>query len=252
MVALILFLALGVNCSWIKPVVTINSVVNKLQKFKDVQTILVLDEIIPNNGLENFFPDASVASIQRSFDMNYLNISSSNVHLLLAVNPAPKWAGFDEKIKIILPVNSTTLGCQLFTKHRNGFKIAVLLEHFKAFYKLGWIDDSQDIPISKVILPPGRSPVWIQRGKSVHDMNILEHIKANHVLKHESVTVLYHKNHNNMNIILWCSHNKWKCIERNEFYGCEDDVIVIFDIDVIEPEQVSRAKNGLIILTTQG
>ena len=190
-----MFLELGVDCNWINPVDTINSVIDKLDQFKDVQTILLLDEIIPSNGHKGVstLEDQHHTFAESTFDMTDLNILSTNVHLLLAVNPAPKWSGFDEKIKILLPVNSMTLGCQLFTKHRNGFKIAVLLEHFKSFYNLGWIDSSQDIPISKVILPPGRSPVWIQRGKHVSDEDILEHIKVNHVLKHESVTVLYMK-----------------------------------------------------------
>ena len=34
-----------------------------------------------------------------------------------------------------------------------------------------------------------------------------------------------------------------------EFYGCEDEVIVIFHLEFLQPEQVSRAKNGLIIIT---
>ena len=57
----------------------------------------------------------------------------------------------------------------------------------------------------------------------------------------------------------WCTdsnitkHNRyWKFIFHNEFYGCEDQVIVTFDIGYLMPEQFSRAKTGLIIVTTKG
>ena len=49
-----------------------------------------------------------------------------------------------------------------------------------------------------------------------------------------------------------CSQNDWKCISYEKFYGCEDQVIVTFDIEYLKPEQVSRAKNGLIVITTEG
>ena len=222
---------------------TINSIVNKMSQNKEVHYILLLDEIIPSPESEG--------STREQFNLEALDLSKSNVSLLLAVNPATYDPGFNKKIKILPPKNKNTLAYQLLMKHRNSYLIAILLEHFKLFYSLGYLDSSQDIPLSENYLPPGRCPVWIQRHKNITDESVLELIKQDHVLEHESVTLLYFGSIKE-NILQWCTYNDWKCIAFYEFYGCEDQVIVTFDLDFLYPEQVSRAKNGLIILTTKG
>ena len=222
---------------------TINSITNKLSQNKGAQTILLLDEIIPNSR--------SKGSTKHVFNLEELDLSKTNVHLLLGVNPAPYWRGFKKKIKILTPKNKNTLVSQLFMKHRNSYLIAIFLEHFKLSYPEGCLDSSQDIPLNEENLPPGRCPVWIQRDKSITDEFVLEQIKRDHIIEHESVTLLYSYSIKE-NISQWCFQNNWKCIYDKEFHGCEDQVIVTFDINFeLMPEQVSRAKNGLIILTTK-
>ena len=210
---------------------------------RDVQNILLLDEITPTSRSEGSTKDI--------FDLKELDLSKSNVHLLFAVNPAPRVGGFNKKIKINPPKSQNTLSYQLFMKHRNGYLIAIFLEHYKLFYHNGCLDSSQDIPLSKNNLPPGRHPVWIQRDQNIPDEHVLELIKRDHVLGHESVTILYDISIKK-NISEWCSQKNWSCINYEEFYGCEDQVIVTFDIAYLGLEPVSRAKNGLIILTTKG
>ena len=225
------------------PVRTINSIINKLSQNKGIQNILLLDEIFPNSRSEG--------STRDTFNLKELDLSKSNVDLLLAVNPAPRVIGFNKKIKIIPPINKDTLLCQLFMKHRNGYLIAIFLEHYKLFFERGCLDSSQDIPLTEHNLPPGRCPVWIQRDVHVTYESVLEQIKRDHVLEHESVTLLYYRSIEE-NISQWCFQNNWKCIDMYEFYGCEDQIIVTFDLAYLLPEQVSRAKTGLIILTTKG
>ena len=220
---------------------TINSIINKLCQNKEVINILLLDEIIPS-----WMAD----STRDTFDMKGLDLSKSNVHLLLAVNPVPEYSLFNKKIKILPPMNENILACQLLMKHRNGYLIAIFLEHFKIFCNSVCLDSSQDIQLKKDNLAPGRCPVWIEKDKSLTDETVLEKIKRDYVLEHESVTVLYSCSYS-LNISKWCSQNNWKCIDNSEFYGCEDQVIVTFDIDILGLEEISRAKNGLIIVTTK-
>ena len=222
---------------------TINSIINKLSQNKGVQSILLLDEIIPNARSEG--------STQETFNMKGLDLSNSNIHILLAINPSPLDFGFNKRIKIIPPENKDTLAFQLLMKHRNGYLIAVFLEHYKLFYNRGCsLDSSQDMPLKEDNLPPGRCPVWIQRDKRITDESVLEQIKKDHVLEHESVTLLYWGSIK-VDTSQWCYQNNWKCFDNGDFYGCEDQVIVAFDLVFLRPEIVSRAKNGLIILTTK-
>ena len=178
------------------PVRTINSMIEKLSENQEVQTIFLLDEIIPNK--------LSSGSSSEQFNLEKLDLSKRNVHLLLAINPAPWDYGFNKNYKIIPPKNKNTLVAQLCMKHRNSYLVAIFLEHFKSFYTRGCLDSSQDIPLKKDNLPPGRCPVWIQRDKKVTDEFILEKIKNDYVLEHESVTLLH--NHSiNKNVSQWCS-----------------------------------------------
>ena len=165
------------------PVRMINSIMGKLSQNQEVQTILLIDEILPDSR--------SSGSSKEQFSFEELDISKRNVHLLLAVNPAPYSSNFNKNFKIVPPTNKNTLVSQLCMKHRNSYLVAIFLEHFKSFYTRGCLDSSQDIPLKKDNLPPGRCPVWIQRDKSVTNEFILEKIKNDHVLEHESVTLLY-------------------------------------------------------------
>ena len=185
---------MGVDYKWGNPVRTMNSMIEKLSQ-NQVQTILLIDEIIPDSR--------SSGSSKEQFSLEELDISKRNVHLLLAVNPAPYSSNFNKKFEIVPPNNKNTLVSQLFMKHRNSYLVAIFLEHFKSFYKQGCLDSSTDIPLKKDNLPPGRCPVWIQRDKKVTDEFILQKIKNDHVLEHESVTLLYYSI--NDNVSQFCS-----------------------------------------------
>ena len=213
----------------LNPVRTINSIINKLSQNKGVQSILLLDETIPSSYSEG--------STSEAFSLKELDLSNSNVHLLLAVNPAACASTFNKKIKICPPNNKNTLVSQLCMKHRNSYLIAIFLEHYKLSFKFAGLDTTHDIPLKEDNLPPGRCPVWIQRDMNIIDETVLELIKRDHVLEHESVTLLYNDySIKENNISQWCYQNNWKYIEKYEFYGCEDQVIVTFDLNYLYPE----------------
>ena len=207
------FLELEVVYDDRNPVRIINSIIGKLSENQEVQTILLLDEIIPDSR--------SSGSSKEQFSLEKLDISKRNVHLLLAVNPAPYTSNFNKNFKIVPPNNKNTLVSQLYMKHRNSYHIAILLEHFKIFYGFGCLDSSQDIPLKKDNLPPGRCPVWIQRDKKVTDEFILEKIKSDHVLEHESVTLLY--SINKKSVSLWCSKVRGSLTYRHAFFPVDRD-----------------------------
>ena len=119
------FLELEVVYDDRNPVRTINSIIGKLSENQEIQTIFLLDEIIPNKS--------SSGSSSEHFSLKNLDISKRNVHLLLAVNPAPYFYGsdFNKKFKIVPPTNKNTLVSQLCMKHRNSYLVAIFLEHFK-------------------------------------------------------------------------------------------------------------------------
>ena len=48
-----------------------------------------------------------------------------------------------------------------------------------------------------------------------------------------------------------CKQNGWRSMQESHILGSEDQVVIIFDMGA-DPEHVSRAKNALILVTTQG
>ena len=97
-------------------------------------------------------------------------------------------------------------------------------------------------------MPSGRCPVWIQKNDTVSDIHVLEKIKKDNVLSQETVTIIFEKKDEYVH--LWCLKTGWKYIHRLDIYGSEDEVIVIFDVNYLYPEQLSRARKCLIIVTT--
>ena len=125
--------------------------------------------------------------------------------------------------------------------------------HCSASQYFGYLDPSNDIPLDPDTLPPGRLPLWIQRGVNVSDQKVLEIIKTEHVLDHETVTLVYSNFYlrNSQEIYKICQQNQWRIIDSHEIDGSEDEVVIIFDFDPL-PEHITRAKKALILVTTIG
>merc|ERR1712141_774101 len=70
-----------------------------------------------------------------------------------------------------------------------------------------------------------------------------------------SVTLLYHDSRSLITdidyISQWCRDQKWKCIDAEKVIGSEDQFIITYNFPP-GPEHISRARNGLVMVTTKG
>ena len=168
----------------------------------------------------------------------------------MAVNP--QGIEFNKRFEMILPKNENTFSKRLVGKHRNCQSISELLEHYKALYKHNsYLDSSADMESD--VLPPGNLPIWIQKKKTESHYNILEYIKDNFTSSY-SVTLLYHMSISDIehiSISQWCKENNWRFIEAGKVVGSEDQFVITYNF-APGPEHISRARNGLVMVTTKG
>ena len=224
------------------PLRDINKVIQGLKEEKDADRyILLIDEVLPTK--ENETCD--------KLYLSYLDLSCSHIDILLALNPMSlPFKTLKNGFKVIPSKDPNTLSKQLYIRHRNNYTTAVFVDHWLPFSIHGILDSSNDLPLNPDNLPPGRLPLWIQRGVNVSDQDVLDFIKTKHVLEHETVTLLY-SSHQKQEIDQICKQNGWRSMQESHILGSEDQVVIIFDMGA-DPEHVSRAKNALILVTTQG
>ena len=200
----------------------------------------MLDEVVGKNQL---------GETNVKCDWSYLKFAE-NVDVLIAVNP--QGIGFNERFEVIMPTNKNTFAKRLVGKHRNGPSISALLDHYKALFEYNsYLDSTLDIELE---MPSGDLPVWIQKEKMESHYKILEFIKHNFTSSY-SVTLLYHDSSFSISdidyISNWCKDNKWRCIQAGKVVGSEDQFIVTYNFPP-GPEHISRARNGLVMVTTKG
>ena len=238
------FLEHGIDFNVLHPMERIKSMMTAISSiYHDYHNIILIDEVLPSNEkeLENYNYD--------SFDCSTLDISFKNLDLLMAINPSGR--AFGNRFRVIPPKNSNTITQQLLVKHRNSFEIFLILEHWKYITagNYGFLDSSFDMELDKSNLPSGRLPVWIQVEGNVNCCQVLQIVKDHHVLRNESVTVLYNPGEQGQDLEHWCNQNNWRCLPFFDVYGCEDQCIIIF-MNTLMHEYISRARNGLIFVTT--
>ena len=153
--------------------------------------------------------------------------------------------------KVKAPHDKNTLSQQLKVRHRNSYEISILLEHLKHTKKRSHLDNSSDTALQAETLLRGRVPIWIERGRQVPDLQVLEHIKEACIPEHESVTLIHNKKELAHDIKSWCEGNNWRHVNNEDIIGCEDESVVIFD-DILSFENVSRGRKGIVIVSTQG
>ena len=207
---------------------------------KDSRSILMIDEVVGKNQL---------GEINVKCDWSNLKFTD-NVDVLMAVNP--QGIGFNERFEVIMPTNENTFAKRLLGKHRNGPSISALLDHYKALFEHNsYLESSLDMELE---MPPGDLPIWIQKEKTELHYNILEFIKDNFTSSY-SVTLLYHDSSFSLSyfdhISQWCKDHKWRCIEAGKVVGSEDQFIITYNFPP-GPEHISRARNGLVMVTTKG
>ena len=222
------------------PVKTINNITEELKKkYSNQKIILFLDEIQP-----------SKKSNQINFDMSKLETSSPEIDLLMAINPLDTQEHSRGKFQIKPPKTTNTLAKQLLQRHRNSYEIGLFLEHYKSIAEgfRSILSPIKDKSLNSDMLPKGRLPIWIQRTWTHSDCDILELIKSDYLLGQEHVTVLSEKKETTT---IWCNQNGFRHIEDKFPWGIEDQVVVSIN-NSPGPEALSRARNGLIIVTDKG
>ena len=227
------------------PLQAINRLIEKISSISDKsKSILFLDEIFVKND------EGELNSV---YDWSDLNLRP-NVDIFLAANPQGR--NFKQKFEMSVGNITNLHHWKLFGRHRNSLSISTLLDHYKSLYENinAYIDESNDI-LNESELPSGNKPVWIQKGKETSDYHVLQDIKENYTSGF-GVTLLYHddciKSTEQLEFIFgWCQDNNWKLIEAKTAAGCEDEFVITYDFPP-GPEHISRARNGLIMVTTVG
>ena len=225
-----------------QPLEIINNLLQKISiATKDSQSIIFLDEVFGKNQLDetNVKCDWSKLRLQK------------NVDVLMAVNP--QGIAFNQRFEILVPTNNNILASRLVGKHRNCLSISLLLDHYKALFKENsYLESSLDM--ESEMPPPGDFPVWIQKDKNDSDYYVLQFIRDNFTFSY-SVTLLYHEssfpNPAFYHISQWCKDNGWRFIEAKKVVGSEDQFIITYNFPP-GPEHISRARNGLVMVTTKG
>ena len=103
-------------------------------------------------------------------------------------------------------------------------------------------------------MPSDNTPVWIQKEKTQSHYNVLEFIKDTFAASY-SVTLLYHDSSFQLTdfhqISKWCKDHRWRFIEAKKAVGSEDQFVITYNF-APGPEHISRARHGLVMVTTKG
>ena len=170
--------------------------------------------------------------------------------VLLALNP--QGFNFKRKYKVIPPRSRNIISQQLVSKHRNSFECDLLVDHFKSLPNISYLDPCNDIHMDKSSLPSGREPLWIEELEELPSYDILNLIKKDHILEHETVTLIYDKYNLNelrqQEVEDFCHQNQWSLNHFMDYFGCEDQVIILFELNPLF-ELISRGRNHIIFVT---
>ena len=112
-----------------------------------------------------------------------------------------------------------------------------------------YLSPSDDKELPPQCLPPGVTPVWVERTHLVSDTEVLEYCEQ---LTVGHTSVLYLSDNYSDITRDWCSERGWHYQYIGQFAGCEDNTVICLENSMIVPESVSRARNRLILVTTRG
>ena len=223
----------------------INEIIHSLSSSYD-HTVLLIDEI--PTVLEQDWSDVS---------------TPDNVEWLFSMSPGGVGPGVGggDFYQVKHPVSQNTLSYQLCKRYRNSATIRDIHNWWLWHSKLGNITLSDEILLDEGSLPKGPTPVWIQAGGNVTDLEVLEIIRRDYAANYSvTLTSVFpfiqpKKNVGGMSGIKeWCKKHDWKTTTDANAQGTEDQCFVLLKrpLSPIFPEYMSRAKNLLIIVTTLG
>ena len=211
------------------------------KKYLDAHNILLIDEVVSVNDLSNSKNLCIWSNINTTLD---------NLDFLVALNP--QGVKFKSKFRVVPPKNKNTLSQQLIHKHRNSFECDSIVEHFKSLPNTSYLDTNNDLKTEQTSLPTGRIPLWIDEIIEIPIDDIFECIKEKYLLSQETVTLIYNeyglRNERRESIEKNCRKNGWCFQHYSNFFGCEDQVIILFECSLLF-ESISRGRNGIIFVT---
>ena len=211
------------------------------KKYTNIQNILLIDEVIPVN---------EVSTAKSLCIWSNINTTITNLDFLIALNP--QGIKFKSKFKVVPPKNKRTLCQQLIYKHRNSFECDTIVEHFKSLPNTSYLDTSNDLKTEQSSLPTGRTPLWVEEIIEIPIETIFKCIQGNYIQEHETVTLIYNehglRDERRKNLEKYCLKNKWSFQHYSNFFGCEDQVIILFECSLLF-ELISRGRNEVIFIT---
>ena len=236
------FIELGLHFDKNHPQNTINNAMTSIvRKFPDIHNILLIDEVVSVN---------EVSTAKSLCIWSNINTTITNLDFLIALNP--QGVKFKSKFRVVPPKNKNTLSQQLIHKHRNSFECDCIVEHFKSLPNTSYLSTNNDLKTEQSSLPTGRMPLWIEEMTEVPIETIFECIKGKYILEHESVTIIYNEhglnNERKEGLEKYCLKNEWSFQHYSHFFGCEDQVIILFECSLLF-ELISRGRTEVIFIT---
>ena len=211
------------------------------KKYPDMHNILLIDEVVSVN---------EVKTAKSLCIWSNINTSIINLDFLIALNP--QGVKFKSKFRVVPPKNKNTLSQQLIHKHRNNFECDCIVEHFKSLPNTSYLDTNNDLKTEQSSLPTGRMPLWVEEITEVPIETIFEHIKGKYIYDHENVTLIYNEHglldERREKLHKYCIKNRWSFQHYSHFFGCEDQVIILFECSLLF-ELISRGRTHMIFIT---
>ena len=211
------------------------------KKYPDMHNILLIDEVVSVN---------EVSTAKSLCIWSNINTSIINLDFLIALNP--QGVKFKSKFRVVPPKNKNTLSQQLIHKHRNNFECDCIVEHFKSLPNTSYLDTNNDLKTEQSSLPTGRMPLWVEEKTEVPIETIFESIKGKYIFEQETVTLIYNEHglstERRENVETYCLQNGWNFQHYSHFFGCEDQVIILFECSLLF-ELISRGRNQVIFIT---
>ena len=201
-----------------EPLAMVQGVLDRLASSSHL-TLVVVDEVDVGSG--------NWSTLATSEDVEYLLAAS------------PRYSK-----EVIPPSCSDTLTRQMVVPHRNCQEIRDFLLYITS-HGTDYLATSRDRPGP---LPPGRRPLWVQRSEGITDREVLDRLEEE--LVGQSVTVVYGEKSEETQED--CGSRGWRYMENINMVGAEDGAVVLLDPGVLATEYITRGRNTLVIVTTQG
>ena len=95
-------------------------------------------------------------------------------------------------------------------------------------------------------------PLWVEEIVEMPIETIFKCIQEKYILAHETVTLIYNEHdlrtERKENVEQYCIQNGWNYHHGSHFFGCEAQVIILFECSLLF-ELMSRARTQVIMIT---